>query len=128
MRSANARELLKRPKCFALLALIAQRARRTGEINLHDLNVGEALIGDHKTVGLTQQEYRTAKKTLERLRLATFTGTSKGTVACLIDKSVFDINAEVSSDRVNGRATSKQRANNEMATTNKNEKKKKGSS
>ena len=112
MRSTNARELMKCPKSFILLAQIAQRARRNGELNIQNLRSGEALIGDYKSIGLTEQEYRTAKKNLEKLRIATFRGTTKGTVACLTDNTIFDINVEKSNVQANRQTTSKQRTGN----------------
>ena len=125
MRSDNARELLKRPKCFALLAQIAQRARRSGELNIHDLGTGEALVGDRDSIGLTQQEYRTAKKFLEKHGLAAFRVTNRGTIARLKDQTIFDINLTQDNQPANRRATSWQQPANEQVTTNKNEKKKK---
>lgn len=121
LRSESTRQLMRRPKCFVLLALIAQRARRTGDLSVSELQVGEALLGDHATIGLTEQEYRTAKRTLERLGLATFMGTSRGTIARLTDTTVFDINAATDNVRSNGQATDRQRPANERVTTNKNE-------
>jgi len=125
MRSKNALELMKRPKSFMLLAQIAQRARRTSELNIDGLAVGEALIGDHESIGLTEQEYRTAKNHLARLGLATFEGTSRGTVARLIDDTIFDINRDADNDRDNERPTVRQRSANDRATTNKKENKEK---
>ena len=122
MRSRNTLVLLQRPKCFVLLSLIALRARRTGEINMHNLGIGEALIGDREAIGLTQQEYRTAKSALEKLGLVTFRGTNKGTVAKLIDTSIFDVNVEHDNEQNNDPATIKERTGNEQATTNKNDK------
>ena len=66
MRTDNAKAIMKKPMCFTLLALIAQRAKRSGEISIHGLDNGEALIGDHQSIGMTQQQYRTAKKLLEK--------------------------------------------------------------
>ena len=120
MRSGNARELLKRPKSFALLTLIALRARRSDELNVQGLGIGEALIGDHSSVGLTQQEYRSAKNLLEKLGLATFRGTNRGTMAKLIDYTIFDINAAQDHQPFNNRETNRHPPSNEQATTNKN--------
>jgi hypothetical protein len=122
-RSENTRELLKRPKSFALLALIALRARRSGDLNVHELGIGEALVGDCEAIGLTQQEYRTAKNFLERLGLATFRGTNRGTVAKLIDCTIFDINLLPDNELFNRQATNRYPPGNKRATTNKNEQK-----
>lgn len=53
----------KHPNAFILLTFIAARARRE---NGHPdgLVIGECHIGDHKEYGLTEKEYRTAKKIL----------------------------------------------------------------
>ena len=53
----------KHPKAFILLFFIVQRARR--ENGYPDgLTIGQCHIGDHKEYGLTEKEYRTAKKIL----------------------------------------------------------------
>ena len=116
-RSEQTRELLKHPKAFTLLTVIACRGRRTnGAANIHDVKIGEALLGDHKEYGMTEQEYRTCKAKLKQWNLATFRGTNKGTIAKLTDNSIYDINAEPGNDQNNERS-------NGQATTNKNEKK-----
>ena len=53
----------KHPKAFILLVFIAERARRE---NGHPdgLTIGQCHIGDFKSYGLTEKEYRTAKKIL----------------------------------------------------------------
>jgi len=121
IRGETSVELLKDPKAFTLLALIAYRARRNDAFTLCSLKTGEALIGDHKSCGLTQQEYRNAKQRLIKWNFATFKGTSKGTIARLIDSRVWDINADENNEPNNKPRTSQQRANNEPTTTNKNE-------
>lgn len=53
----------KHPNAFILLTFIAERARR--ENGLPDgLSIGQSHIGDHKEYGLSEKEYRTAKKVL----------------------------------------------------------------
>lgn len=44
-------ELIKKPKVWALLSLIAIRAKRTNSISVYNLEPGEAMIGDHKECG-----------------------------------------------------------------------------
>ena len=61
-RSKTTDELMKYPSAFMLLTQIALRARRTDSLNINDLKVGEALVGDFESIGLTRQEYRTALK------------------------------------------------------------------
>lgn len=62
--SKEAMHLLKKhPKAFVLLTFIAERARRqNGEPD--GLTVGQCHIGDYASYGLTEKEYRTAKKIL----------------------------------------------------------------
>ena len=91
MRSDTTAEILRDPKAFTLLAGIAYRARWKKGLSVHDLQQGQALVGDHRSFGLSQKEYRTAKARLERYGLAAFQGTNKGTVATLLTTDVFDI-------------------------------------
>jgi len=126
IRSEKAIQLLRDVPCFMLLSAIAMRARRTDAFNVHGLETGEALVGDHRSYGLTEQQYRTAKKKLARWVIATFRATNKGTVAKLADSSVYDINSEPDNTEANEQSTSKQRASNERLTTNKNERMEEG--
>lgn len=120
MINETTNELLKKPNVFSLLTLIATRAKRTNGVSINGLEIGEAFIGDYRSCGLTEQKYRTAKKLLEKCRKVNFKSTNKGTVAKLLDNSIFDINPEVP----NGQVTDKQRTSNEQTTTNKKERKK----
>ena len=124
-RSDEALELMKRPNEYMLLSQIASRAKRTSSFCVHGLEPGEALIGDYKSIGLTQQKYRTAKKYLENWKFITTKATNKGTVAKLINSTIFDINVEATNEQNNETATNGQRTGNERVTTNKNDKKEK---
>lgn len=93
-RSKLLEELLMEPACFVLLTQIAYRARRCGGLSVRNVGIGEALIGDYKSVGLTRQKYRTALAKLQDWGLITIKTTNKGTVAKLTGKQVFDINEE----------------------------------
>ena len=53
----------KHPNAFILLMFIAERARRENG-NPDGLKIGQCHIGDIKNFGLTEKEYRTAKKIL----------------------------------------------------------------
>lgn len=129
--------LKKRPSAFCLLALIALRAKRTSDADFEGLNVGEAFVGDYDAYGVTQQVYRTDKKWLEKWGLVTFRSTARGTVAKLVSKEFFDINAqEPTTDPTSifpeekhtsptNTLTGDQRTTHEQATTNKNEEEKK---
>lgn len=103
----------KRPTAFVLLAIIAKRARKV-PLKVDDgYEVGEAFIGDYKEYGATQQSYRTDKKCLENFKLVTFKTTNRGTVAKIVNSSIFDISRESSTSKV----TDKQQSNNMQLTT-----------
>lgn len=127
-KSKNFYELIKRrPTAFVLLVLIARRARWANDTNFDDLEVGEALIGDHKTYGVTRQVYRTDKEFLEKFNFITTRATNKGTIAKLIDTSIIDINAQPTNQRANHRLTTDQPPTNHQPTTKKESKERKES-
>ena len=132
LRTEASDELLKHPNCFALLALVAQRARREVPVfNPYGLAIGEAMIGDPEAVGLTRQQFRTALANLQKWGLLTTRSTNKGTIAKLSNSAIYDINAEVANQQPNPLSTSIQPAANQTVTTNKNvknERKEKGAS
>jgi len=117
-------ELIKTPYAFVLLAIIARRAKRKNVYNKHNLKIGEALIGDYKNYGMSEQKYRTAKDQLTKHNFITINTTNKGTVATIINTDVFDINVDDSNepdnDTVTDGITNEQRTGNEPATTKKN--------
>ena len=113
IKSQETIELMKDRNAFTLLAQIAFRAKRTNDFSVHGLEIGEALIGDYKTIGLTERKYRTAKAKLKEWGFVTTKATNKGTIAKLINSEVFDINEE------NNRRTKRQDSD-EQETTNKN--------
>ena len=88
-------ELLEEdPQAFLLLTQIAMRARRKdGEYSRISLKTNQALLGDHKKIGLSRQQYRNTQKRLIQYGLATFEPTNKGTVATLTNTAVYDTNA-----------------------------------
>lgn len=100
----------QRPTAFALLAIIAKRARRTLDHPDPNLQIGEAYIGDYKKYGVTEQIYRTDKDYLQRFGFATFRATNKGTIARLIKQTIFNINIE--------KQRTEPQASNGQATTN----------
>lgn len=117
-KSENFWELIKRrPSAYVLLSIVAMRAKRTDSTNFDDLEIGEAYIGDYKNYGSTEQKYRTDKKFLETHKFLTTKSTTKGTVAKLIDKTIFDINEK----KLTNELTNSQRTPNEHLTTNNNE-------
>ncbi len=123
-RSGSSFELLLDPNAFALLTLIALRARRTGTFSVYDLELRQALIGDYASCGLTRKQYRCAMTRLKRYGLADFKATSKGTIATLLTDEIYDINVETASE---GPSSDEQRANEgrsrgHRTATNNNEK------
>jgi uncharacterized phage protein (TIGR02220 family) len=120
MRSEDTAELIKHPRELALLTLIAYRAKRTVCFSALGLEPGEALIGDHKSCGLTMRQYRTAKQNLEKWGFSTFKATNRGTIAKLINTNIYDINCEKSDNQGDNRPTSKRQASDKQPTTNKN--------
>lgn len=123
MRSDATRELLRDGPAFQLLTQIALRAKRTNDFNVHGLQIGQALIGDYASCGLTRRKYRTAMAHLERYGLARFQATHKGTIATLLDVTIYDINEEQASQRSDQRPANKRPTEGHQAATIKNEKK-----
>jgi hypothetical protein len=128
--SQNSSELRSNyPFAFLLLNLIAERARRETSI-VCNLNIGEAYVGDHKSIGASRQQYRTAlkvlvcKKFIEILatcrnrKKSTTDSTTKGTKVRLLRSDIWDINIEDVNHITNHRATTDQ----PRTRKNKNEK------
>ena len=93
MRSHETEALLRDPCAFALLALIALRARWRSRFDPDDLEIGEARIGDHANCGMTRQQYRTRLTRLESWGFIRVRKTNRGTIAKLLTRDVFDVNA-----------------------------------
>ncbi len=104
------------PNAFLLLTLIAKRARRySGHID--EFEIGWALLGDHKSAGLTRQQYRTSLDFLEEKKFleivhkgkndkkstikSTIKRTINGTIVKLIDSTIWDINPEHDNHQIN---------------------------
>jgi hypothetical protein len=111
------------PLAFVLLYQIADRVQRTNSFNRYELDKGEALIGDFKSLKMTRGQYRYAKKYLEKNGFATFRTTNKGTIAKQINFDVFDPNLEGDDQQNDHPATVKQPAGNHPTTTTNNVKK-----
>jgi hypothetical protein len=90
-RSVETFELLKDRNAFILLTVIALRARCTSGFNIHQLEPGQALLGDCRAYGMSPQEYRGAKRRLQTWSLADLAPTSRGTVATLLNRTIYDI-------------------------------------
>jgi len=114
---------------FILLTVIARRARYSGGLSLDGLDSGQAKIGDYERYGLTRQQYRTAKSNLQKYGIATFQSTNKGTIATLVDTSVYEVCDVAANQQPNQQPTSQptieQPAANQQPTTNKKVKKEK---
>jgi len=127
-KSKESDQLLSNPFCFALLAQVAMRAKRDDGFNINGLKIGESMIGDYKSIGLTRQKYRTVLKKLKTWGFLTIRSTNKGTIAKIVDMSVFDNNIsydnENNNHQTNQTLTIKQPSTNHQATTNKNKRSK----
>jgi hypothetical protein len=128
----------KHPFAFLLLSLIAQRARRYSG-HLDGLEIGDALIGDFLKAGIpTEAIYRTAKKTLVKIKaikiketnriplideILTTRTTTIGTLVTLLNLDIWDINPEDNNESNNDSSTSKQRFSNDEQERKKKEEK-----
>jgi hypothetical protein len=93
MRSPESQELLLNdPLGFALLAVIAMRARWRSAFDVRGLTFGEALVGDYKKIGFTRKQYRTRLTRLAECGLVSTRPTPRGTIARLTSTDVFDLN------------------------------------
>ena len=110
MRSDATLELIRaNPLAFTLAFIIATRARWHEGFNADGLLLGEAKIGDWEKIGMSEQQYRTAKAQLVKWGFVTIKPTTKGTIAKLTDTRLFVISDEVANDQSNGQATTGQR-------------------
>ena len=124
-RSIEAWELLQANKnAFILLWVVASRACRGSSGNPRNLRVGEALLGDHSSYGMSRAQYRAAIKSLKRMGYLTTKTTSKGTTATLINTSIFDPNLETQNRAATSNTTNKPYKKRPYLTTNKNYNKK----
>ena len=116
-RSDDALELVQaNPLAFALAYIIARRAVWREGFNRHNLKFGEAFLGDYKTCGMSERNYRTAKAQLAKWNFATFKPTNKGTIARLTDTRLFKINPP----KGDGQNADARRTPDEPPTTNLN--------
>jgi len=119
IRSKDTMELLtNQPKAYILLNHIALRTNRDGRGGFFGCKIGEAVIS-HTSCGMTEQEYRTAKKVLSNAGYAKFEvrwiGAKRVTYATLTSTCIFDANLPT---EINTTSTSAQQATNGL-TTNK---------
>lgn len=118
LRNDEALELIAaNANAFVLLYVIAYRAQWSNKFNRHGLDPGEALLGDFKTLGMSEQNYRTAKQVLRRFQFATFRPTPRGTVAKLLDARIFDLCLAPANEPANKQPTNIPRPANGQPTT-----------
>ena len=111
LRSAESEWLFfNHPNAYRLLTLIAMRARLFAG-HPDGLLPGECHIGDHKTLGLTEKEYRVAKERLLSVRAIEIVETCRnrkkgatgratvGTKVKIISSDIYDINLDEQGDR-----------------------------
>lgn len=109
--SEEAMWLLKnRAHAFCLLAIIAESVKRN-EGDPYGLEIGEAFIGPCTKYGMTEKNYRNAKKILERIgqikivetnrtrKKSTSMPTTVSTKVKLLSSSIWDIGLNVDDDR-----------------------------
>lgn len=87
------------PNAFLLLCQIARRARWK-DCLITGMREGEAFIGDWKTAGLpSRKAYEVAKERLTKCGLVSFKGGNKGTVATLLNTTIFSISNDVKGEQ-----------------------------
>jgi hypothetical protein len=92
-RSDDAIELTRlNPFALVVAYIIAFRANWHGGFNRNGCSFGEAFLGDFENYGMSERNYRTAKKQLIKGGFATFRPTNRGTIARLTDTRLFKIN------------------------------------
>ena len=104
---------------WGLFSLIAHRAKISNIPSPYGLEIGEALIGDYASCGLTRQKYRTALKNLKKWKFITTRITNKGTIAKIINSDIWDLNLNIINHQPNQSLTINQPSTNQSLTTNK---------
>jgi hypothetical protein len=116
-RGHAALELIRaNPLAYVLAAVIAHRGRWREGFNADGLALGEAFLGDFRSYGMSERQYRTAKQQLAKWRFATFKATNKGTVAKLMDTRLFSILPLEADGQNDGQPTDKRRTSDGQAT------------
>jgi hypothetical protein len=130
MRGPEPIELLKaNPYAFILAYIIAYRGQYSDTFNRNNLALGEALLGDFKSYGMSHRQYRTAVEQLARWQFATFRTTNRGTIGRLLDTRLFSI-FRLPDDKQNDTPPSgdRQPADNQPTSTKNGKKDKNGES
>ena len=119
-RSVAALDLLRsNPNAFLVLYQIAFRARRGEKGNRPKLSMGEAFVGDYAECGLTRHKHRTALAQLQAMGYVATKATNKGTIAKLIDITIFDPNFEEDVAVASNNTASRINSNGQQMATNK---------
>ena len=124
VRGDSAMQIAQHPNALCLLTYIALHASRNGRwIGTPKLEKGEAMIGCNCISGMTRSAFRHSLSTLIDSKLISIRTTNKGTIAKLLDSTVYDINSEASdhhSDHHSDHPTTiKQPSSDHPTTTNK---------
>ena len=83
--------LSKDKNAFLLLIQIGLRTASEDIFDIPPVRIGWAFLKGFESVGLTAQEYRTAKKNLEKWGIAEFEKSNKGTYARIITNKFIKI-------------------------------------
>lgn len=106
--SDMAKFLRTKPNANHLAMIIAERAKWE-DCPITGLKEGQCYLGDYATIGLTEMQYRTAKKILKKIGFSSYVVTNKGTTATLLNNEVWDLNLEDSNRPTTNKATGQQR-------------------
>ena len=79
---------------FCLLLVIALTSWPGTGFNRYGLKKGQAFLKGHREYGMSEQEYRGAKRLLQKHGFAVFRATNAGTVASLAANRIFDLDPQ----------------------------------
>jgi len=100
-RNPEAYTLIKKHRpSFLLFYYIGHHVRRTPD-KINNLEIGEVKLGKELArgmIGLTEMEYRIAKKNLEKFGFCIFKTSNRGTIGKLINTSIFDPNFQLGNE------------------------------
>lgn len=102
MRSAITAQLEGDMRAQHLLFVIGRRARWSRTPSLDGLQYGQAYVGDFRSIDMSEKEYRCAKTRLQKWGLVSFEGTSRGTIATLLDDRVFSLSDDRKNEKWGG--------------------------
>lgn len=91
IESKETENLMKDEKAFLLLIKIGYKTVLSDVFDIPPVRIGWAFLSGAESVALTKQEYRTAKKNLEKWGIAEFEKSNKGTYARIITNKFIKI-------------------------------------